>query len=101
MRMSALPMSAIVSRSLRCVVAAVAVAVAVVAVAASAGEPEQAAERFVELTLRLGSMPGHEEEVDSYFGPEALRPATQGRQGGLVQLKADADALLSSMEVEQ
>ena len=97
MRMSALPMSAIVSRSLRCVIAAV----AVVAGAASAGEPEQTAERFVELALHLGSMPGHEEEVDSYFGPEALRPTTQGRQGGLVQLKADADALLSSMEVEQ
>ena len=95
LHMSALYASAIVSAALCCTVAVGS------AVAAGGSELEQAAESFVGLTLRLGTMPAHEEEIDSYFGPEALRPATQGRQGGLVQLKADADALLSSMEVEQ
>jgi hypothetical protein len=71
------------------------------AVAACGSEPEQAAETFVGLTLRLGAMRGHEEEVDSYFGPQTLHPAAQDDPGGLVQLKADADALLSRMELEE
>jgi hypothetical protein len=71
------------------------------AVAAGGSEPEQAAETFVELTLRLGAMTGHEEEVDSYFGPETLHPAVRDDPGGLAELTADADALLSSMELEE
>jgi hypothetical protein len=71
------------------------------AVAAGGSEPEQAAETFVGLTLRLGAMRGHEEEVDSYFGPQTLQPAAQDDPGGLVQLRADADALLSRMELEE
>jgi hypothetical protein len=70
------------------------------AVAAYGSEPEQAAETFVGLTLRLGAMRGHEEEVDSYFGPQTLHPAAQDYRG-LVQLRADADALLSRMELEE
>jgi hypothetical protein len=71
------------------------------AVAAGGSEPEQAAETFVELTLRLGAMRGHEEEVDSYFGPQTLHPTAQDDPAGLVQLRADADALLSRMELEE
>jgi hypothetical protein len=68
---------------------------------AAGSEPEQAAETFVGLTLRLGAMKGHEEEVDSYFGPRTLHPAAQDAHGGLAQLTADADALLSRMELEE
>jgi hypothetical protein len=93
--MSALYASAIVSAALCCTVAVES------AVAAGGSEPEQAAERFVGLTLRLGTMAGHEDEVDSYFGPQMLRPATQNDPGGLIRLKADAGALLSSMAVEE
>ncbi len=71
------------------------------AVAAGGSEPEQAAETFVGLTLRLSAMRGHEEEVDSYFGPQTLHPTTQDDPGGLVQLRADADALFSRMELEE
>jgi hypothetical protein len=71
------------------------------AVAAGGSEPVQAAETFVGLTLRLGAMRGHEEEVDSYFGPQTLHPAAQDGPGGLVQLRADADALLSRTELEE
>ena len=46
-------------------------------------------------------MRGHEEEVDSYFGPQALHPMAQDDPGALVQLRADADALLSRMELEE
>jgi hypothetical protein len=70
-------------------------------VGAGGSEPEQAAETFVGLTLRLGAMTGHEEEVDSYFGPETLHPAAQDDPGGVVQLRTDADALLSRMELEE
>ena len=90
MRMSALVSAALCS--------AVAVGSAV---AASGSEPEQAAERFVGLTLQLGAMRGHEEEVDSYFGPQALHPTAQDDPGALIQLRADADALLSRMELEE
>ena len=71
------------------------------AVAAVGNEPEQAAETFVGLTLRLGAMRDHEEEVDSYFGPQALHPAAQDDPGGLIQLRADADTLLSRTELEE
>ena len=71
------------------------------AVAAGGSEPEQAAETFVGLTLQLGAMTGHEEEVDSYFGPQTLHPVAQDDPGGLARLKADADALLSRMEIEE
>ena len=71
------------------------------AIAAGGSEPEQAAETFVGLTLRLGAMRGHEEEVDSYFGPQALHPTARDDPGALVQLRADADALLSRMELEE
>jgi hypothetical protein len=66
----------------------------------SGSETEQAAEAFVALALRLGAMPGHKEEVDSYFGPEALHPAVQDDPDGLARLQADTDALLSNMEFE-
>lgn len=90
MRMSALVSAALCS------------AVAVGAAAAASGsEPEQTAERFVGLTLQLGAMREHEEEVDSYFGPQTLRPASQDDPGGLVQLRADVDALLSRMVHEE
>jgi hypothetical protein len=69
--------------------------------ATSAREPEQAAETFVGLTLRLGKMTGHEEEVDSYFGPQMLHPAAQDDPGSLAQLRTDAGALLSRMKLEQ
>jgi hypothetical protein len=85
--------------ALVCVALCSALAVAS-AVAAGGSEPEQAAETFVRLTLRLGAMRGREEEVDSYFGPQTLHPAVQDDPGGLVQLRADADALLSRMEIE-
>jgi hypothetical protein len=71
------------------------------AVAASGNEPEQSAERFVGLTLRLGALAGHEQEVDSYFGPETLRPGAQDGAGGLARLSADTDALLSRIELEE
>ena len=71
------------------------------AVAAGGSEPEQAAETFVALTLRLGAMQGHEEEVDSYFGPETLHSAVQKDHGGLARLESDADALLSRMKLEE
>ena len=88
-------MSALVS-------AALCSAVAVGSVVAAAGsEPEQAAETFVGLTLRLGAMSGHEEEVDSYFGPEAPHPAAQDAPDGVARLRADTDALLSNMEFEE
>jgi hypothetical protein len=90
MRMSALISAALCS--------AVAVGSAVAAVR---NEPEQAAETFVGLTLRLGAMRGHEEEVDSYFGPQTLHPAAHDDPGGLVQLRADADAVLSRTELEE
>jgi hypothetical protein len=90
MRMSALMSAALCS--------AVAVGSAVAAVG---NEPEQAAETFVGLTLRLGAMRGHEEEVDSYFGPQTLHPAAHDDPGGLVQLRADADAVLSRTELEE
>jgi hypothetical protein len=90
MRMSALVSAALCS--------AVAVGSAV---AADGSEPEHAAETFVGLTLRLGAMSGHEEEVDSYFGPQTLHPSAQDDPGGLVQLRADADALLSRLELEE
>jgi hypothetical protein len=90
MRMSALVCAALCS--------AVAVGSAV---AAGGSEPEQAAETFVGLTLRLGAMRGHEEEVDSYFGPQTLHPAAQDDPGGLVPLRADADALLARTEFEE
>jgi hypothetical protein len=76
-------------------------AVAVGFAAAAGSEPEQSAETFVGLTLRLGAMRGHEEEVDSYFGPESLRPTAQNGPGGLARLTADADALLSSLELQE
>jgi hypothetical protein len=67
-------------------------------VAGSATEQDEAAaETFVRLTLRLGATTGHEEEVDSYFGPEALRPHDAGN---LAQLKADSDTLLSRVKLE-
>ena len=69
--------------------------------AADSSQDDGAARTFVALTLRLGALPGHEEEVDSYFGPEALRPSGQHDFGGLVRLRADADTLLSRMELEQ
>jgi hypothetical protein len=90
MRMSALVTAALCS--------AVAVGSAVAAVG---NEPEQAAETFVGLTLRLGAMRGHEEEVDSYFGPQTLHPAVRDGPGGLAQLRADADALLSKTELQE
>jgi hypothetical protein len=71
------------------------------AVAAGGSEPEQAAETFVGLTLRLGAMRGHEEEVDFYFGPRTPHPAAQDDPSGLVQLSADAEALLSKTELEE
>jgi hypothetical protein len=67
-------------------------------VAGSATEQDEAAaETFVRLTLRLGATTGHEEEVDFYFGPEALRPHDTGN---LAQLKADSDTLLSRVKLE-
>ena len=88
-------MSVLVSATLCCAVAVGS------AVAAGGSEPEQAAETFVGLTLRLGAMSGHEEEVDSYFGPQTLHPAAQHYPGGVVHLRADADALLSRVELEE
>jgi hypothetical protein len=78
-------------------------AVAVESVADGGGEPDQsAAETFVGLALRLGAMAGHEQEVDSYFGPEILRQAAaQDRAGGLARLRVDADAFLSGLEHEE
>lgn len=71
-------------------------------VAAGAVEREEAtAETFVGLTLRLGAMTGHEEEVDTYFGPQALRAAAQNGPGNLAQLRTDADALLSKVKLEE
>jgi hypothetical protein len=69
--------------------------------AAAGSEPERAAETFVGLTLRLGAMQGHEEEVDSYFGPQTLYRAAQNGHGGLAQLSADTDALLSQLEIKE
>jgi len=73
------------------------------AVAAGVVEQEEsAAQTFVGLTLRLGAMMGHEEEVDSYFGPEALSAATaRSDPGTLAQLRADAAALLSKVTLEE
>ena len=88
-------MSTSVSAALCCVVAVVS------AVAGSASEPDQAAETFVGLTLRLGAMPGHEEEVDSYFGPEALRPTARDHADGLARLRGDTDALLTNVRLEE
>ena len=56
---------------------------------------------FVRLTLRLGATKGHEEEVDSYFGPETLLPAARDDSGGFAQLRRDADALSSRMKLEE
>jgi hypothetical protein len=89
-------------RTLSIVSAALCGAIAVgSAVAAGGSEPEQAAEKFVGLTLRLGAMRGHEEEVDSYFGPSTLHPNAQDDPHGLVQLRVDADVLLSRMELDE
>jgi hypothetical protein len=60
---------------------------------------EAAAETFVGLTLRLGAMMGHEDEVDSYFGPPALLPVAQN--DSFAQLRADAGALLSRARLEE
>jgi len=78
-------------------------AVAAGCAAAGGVEAEQrAAETFVGLALRLGELAGHEREVDAYFGPETLRPAAApDRSGGLAQLRADADALLSRLELDE
>lgn len=69
--------------------------------AAEGNRLDQAAETFVQLTLRLGATAGHGEEVDSYFGPEALRQAARNSTGGLAALKADTAALRSSLELEE
>jgi hypothetical protein len=62
---------------------------------------EQPATTFVTLALRLNSLEGHGDEVDSYFGPESLRPPPNEAPMKLSSLVAEADALLERIEQEQ
>jgi hypothetical protein len=63
-------------------------------------DTQGSAETFVSLALRLGTIPGHEEEVDSDFAPESLHPPAGQKPMDLDSLASDADALLKSVEHE-
>ena len=64
-------------------------------------DTERSAAAFVALTLQLGSFPEYGEEVDSYFGPEYLRPSPNLLPGKIAALAVDADALLRRIEAGQ
>jgi hypothetical protein len=78
-----------------CVALASVWSVAACPVAVAGGsEVDQSGQSFVQLTLRLGALAGHEEEVDSYFGPPIVRTVAQDSVAGV---KLEADSLLSRM----
>ncbi|HTV78601.1 MAG TPA: hypothetical protein VMF03_10095 [Steroidobacteraceae bacterium] len=56
---------------------------------------------FVSLALQLGQVPGHEVEVDSYFGPPALAPAPTAPPQTLAQLSEAAHVLQADIGREQ
>ncbi len=62
---------------------------------------QRLAENFVSLALQLGSLPGHEDEVDSYFGPDSLRPAANQKSPTVAALCIQAHLLLRAVEVQQ
>jgi hypothetical protein len=68
------------------------------AVDATAAAPLGAlAKAFVSLSLQLGHVPGHESEVDSYFGPPGLLPAVAAPPRSLAELSAAAGALVTDI----
>ncbi len=71
-------------------------------IAAPAADPVQGlAESFVSLALQLGSLSGHEDEVDSYFGPDSLRPAGNQKSVTAADLLSRAHLLLGAVETRQ
>jgi hypothetical protein len=70
--------------------------------AAGGPDPVQPlADAFVSLALQLGHVPGHEAEVDSYFGPPSLAPAATTAPRTLAQLSAAAHELEADIRHEQ
>jgi hypothetical protein len=59
------------------------------------------ADRFVSLALQLGHLPGHEAEVDSYFGPPSLALGAAARPQTLAQLSVAAHGLDADLAREQ
>ncbi len=78
----------------------IAVALAVIAGGPVFAGTQESAETFVSLALRLGAIPGHEDEVDSDFAPGSLHPSAGQKPMELDSLVADADALVRSVERE-
>jgi hypothetical protein len=68
-------------------------------VAAVSDPVQPLAESFAALALQLGRIPGHEREVDSWFGPRPAVPAPAPRDAAA--LAADAQALLARIKREQ
>ena len=64
---------------------------------------QHSAEAFVSLALRLAAIPGHEDEVDDYFGPGGFRPVTDtaGDSEDIDALLARTEELLARVEREQ
>lgn len=70
--------------------------------AASVVNPvQQAGETFVRLALQLAAIPGHAEEVDSYFGPASLRPAPGAPPTTVAALASKARALAAELAREE
>lgn len=64
---------------------------------------QRSAEVFVSLALRLAVIPGHEDEVDDYFGSGGFRPVTHtvGEAEDIDALLARTEELLARVQREQ
>jgi hypothetical protein len=70
--------------------------------AANQSDPEQPlAEAFVSLSLQLGQIQGHQSEVDSYFGPPSLMPATSAPSKTALGLSQATRLLVTDIGREQ
>ncbi|HTB68159.1 MAG TPA: hypothetical protein VK727_18195 [Steroidobacteraceae bacterium] len=70
--------------------------------AATQADPfEPLAQAFVSLALQLGHSPGHESEVDSYFGAATLVPTAAAPSRTLAELSATAQRLVADISHQQ
>ncbi len=59
---------------------------------------EPLAQQFVSVALKLGRVPGHEPEVDAYYGAPGARPAAAAKTSGLSEVSEEARRLVARLD---